>query len=411
MVHSVKIRIDRKDLFALCVNLAYFPPNIIERFSGGFNTMQRYVQILFIVIVLLLIIKKQKLSFSVSHVLWGIFCLYSFALTFILHRDVLYAYLTRVFVPIFSPILLIIYYKTEKNGLERFINCMAKYWAAIIVLNALFMLLYPHGIIQSTTGATMERANWLIGSKNNVVLPLIFAVSVLLIKYQQAERKKRLGYYFLFFLIIFELTCTGSLGVELMGGSSTGIVALAFFLVLFSFRKLLYRLKLDNYLSVGMLALLFLLVSIFVIGGTINTNSFLGALYGLLGKDPTASRRGVLWAVELSMIAQAPVFGHGFLITPFVSNMTGSYNLYLECLFRYGVVGLVLVFAAFFSYRNKRNRYGGSMESYIFWVGIACIFMCFVVSSIQWEYMVLLMELYASTRPETGSPDGGVLRA
>jgi hypothetical protein len=394
-MYSRQYKVKVKDLLALLIIFIFFPPEIIERLSDSLDTVQKYIQIAAMVLLLGMTLRKRGLNFSVAHVLWGVFCLYGLGLTVYMKTGYVYLYMIKVGVPIFSAILVCMYYKAEEGGMERLIRCMAGYWAFLIMLNALCMLLFPSGIIQSAAAATRERANWLFGSKNNIVAPMIFAACFICLAYHRSGQRGKIKYFFVLMLLVLEMVSTGEESAVFMGGSATGIVAIAVLLIFFLFWRRLSRTALMKNLSVFLVALIFLGVSALVIYGSVGSSSLLGRLFAVLGKDITASGRVTAWTTALAMVLQSPVKGYGYLYTMFSSSLSSCYNFYLDCVFRYGLIGLLILFVLFAVYKRGRGL-EQDPKAYMFLVGIICMFICGVVNTMSWVYLALLLECYSA---------------
>lgn len=406
MSYKKGLKIKSFSIFTFFLIFVFFPPNILERISSSFDDLQRYLQLLCIGILMIDLISKRNVRFSQSHIRWGLFCIYGLILTLAFEPKSTYTFFMRVGVPVFLAVLMCMFYKNRPGGMQRLIECFYHYMMMLVVVNCVMMVLFPSGIIRSSGGATVERANWLLGSKNNVVLPLIFASTFFLFHYIQSQ-KRNLGKLIVFFgMVFFNLMWAGSDGLEAFGGSATGLLALLLFFAMYiigytPIRKILMR------LSIGWYAVAFLILSAVVIIGSISENSFIGLIFGTVGKDATASSRTHIWLAAINRVRQAPIFGYGYTSKILAYDIRQTYNLFLDCIYRYGMIGLVMFISVFGSYKpQNKNEINVKMQpKYAFVVGIISMFLCSIVNTISLEYIIVLMELYVSI--QTSNEQGG----
>ena len=392
---SLHWKIRKIDVFTFFVIFVFFPPSILERLTSFSDSLQRYVQLGFIIILAVDLFVRKAVRIPKSHLRWGLYCFYGLILTLLIEPSSTYRFVLRVGLPVFLAVLLCLFYQNRPDGMTCLLNCMNTYWVLLIALNCVTMLLFPDGIIRSSGGATMERANWLLGSKNNVVLPLIFASSVFMFHFLRKPKRRLINPILFFAMVIFSMMWAGSNRVEAFGGSSTGLLALlVFFLMLFlgrfPLRKHLMR------LSVGWIAFAFCLLSAVVIWGSIHESSLIGSIFNIVGKDSTASYRTLIWADALERTMESPFWGRGYTVATLVSGFTQTYNMFLDCVYRYGLIGLSLLLFAFGSYRSPQAAPSGRriIPAYVFLAGAVSMFLCAVVNSIKLEHIIVLLELY-----------------
>ncbi len=389
---ELRIKVIKSNISIYLLILVFFPPDILERMSDSVNNLQKFIQILLLIGLAFLLIIKGSIRFKKSHFYWMAFCAYGLILTAALQPEYVYNYLVKVVVPIFSVILLFLYFMIEETDIENLLGCMARHWMTLILLNALLMLIFPNGVIQSAASATHERANWLFGSKNNVVYPLIFGGSFIAL---YGATKRKWYYTFIIAIAAIEMVCSGEEGVALFGGSSTGLVGFAMFIILFYMQGIVIRLRIINKFTFFKIGIFFFFVSMFVIYGTLSSNSGLAALFAVLGKDATASGRANAWRVALTYFFESPLVGQGYSRTLFTATLTSTYNFFLDCILRYGLLGMTFFFATLKSYSIKAADVSKNMRCYVMTVAVACLFMCGIVNTIRWEFLTFLMEFYA----------------
>lgn len=392
----MKLKIQISDILTILVVFAFFPPSIMERMSSSFDNLQRYLQLFFIAVLLINLIINEKVKFSKSHFRWGLYCLYGLILTLMMEPESTYRFLMRVGVPVFLAVLLCLSYENKSNGIEKLLKCMNFYWTTLIFLNCLMMFLFPNGIIRSSGGATAERANWLLGSKNNVVLPLIFASVIFLYNWMCDSRRRFIKLVVFFAMVFYSLMWAGSNGVAAFQGSSTGLLAFVLFFFLLFCIYFLHIRSLINKNIIGWVSVGFFCISVVVILGAISSNTFIGTLFEATGKDATASYRTFIWADAINRTMQSPIVGKGYTLEGLFRGSTQTYNMFLDCVYRYGIVGLMLLFSAFWSYKMNKNSGCANVSSskYVFLVGIISMFLCAVVNSIKLEHLIVLLELY-----------------
>ena len=390
------------DFFILVLIVVFFPPLILERMSDTLDKMKSLLQILFLLVLLFMLIKQRKLKSRPAIIAWCVFCAYGLAVTCMWQRENIYRYVIAVIIPIAYVILICMYCQSLPNGMMRLSKLMAFYWETLIVLNMLLMLAFPHGVVQSTAGSTHERANWLLGSKNNTVFPMILGVCFILHSYRYGGRRRKLFTALVIALAALEIFMSGPNGIALGAGSTTGLVTFMLLFMMYFCRNLFHRLRLDAVLTILAIALVFLLFDALLVFGSTGDQSVFSKVANLLNKDSTGSGRTVIWANSLKAWLEAPLFGSGYVFTTFSKTATGTYNFYLDCMVKYGIVGLALIFIVFYFYKRmgRINLYACFLieqESFIFMIGFICLMICGFVNTIKWQYMVMILEMYAFT--------------
>ena len=398
---KLSTKINWKDYLTVVIIFAFFPPILLERLSDTMNKLQIMLQIAMMCLLFVMIILKRQLIIR-KHTLmcWGVFCLYGLLITFFLAPNMIYPYCVNVIMPIFEVILICINYQNEENGMERLTKCMTFYWCFLILANLALLFLFPSGIIRSTAGATHDRANWLIGSKNNIVFPMVFAGTLILNSIHQGTKKKRIFHYGILLIAGYEILASGANGMSFGGGSTTGLVAYMLLFVLFAMRGIMHKTNLDARLSIIFVAVLFLIITVLLVHGATNPNSMFAKVAGMLGKDSTGSGRTEVWPEVVPLFLQSPILGNGFITRTFNGSLTSTYNFYLDLAYRYGICGICLMMLVFASYTKMGRPELYSMhldrlDSLTFMIGFICLMVCGLVNTIRWQWLAMMLELYA----------------
>lgn len=373
-------------LFWIC----FFPPQLLEAiipYSKIIFYSLQFVFFTFIAIVMIISCKTIYLSFYelsliCLSVYGGIVCL-------LFSRDMIGSYAVNYIWPIVSVSIGIRFLCI--NNKSMLIDSFRKYFVFLLYLNTFSMVLFPHGIIMSSYGASIQRAFWLLGSKNIVskTLPLFFLAIMLLF-----INNKMLGSVTMIICILV-VASMGSGGVELLSGSTTALVMSATYfalmlLLIFSNKYILKFLSIFSPVNIAILTgLLSYLIYLISQGKIKIVNTFLV----LLGKDYTFSYRNTVWKAMVSCIKENFGVGIGFqeLSLPLANIYTNQcYSFWGTLFVRMGIVGIVLwIIVFFFSYRNCELTY--CVRSIC--IALFMLMIYGLTNDFSWKYLIVLLSL------------------
>lgn len=400
-----KICIDLSEIKIFIYYMIMFPFQLTERLFPIMDTGIKILQIIVFLLCVLEIIVKKNFFVSASEIGLFLFLLWGMVSTFVRSPSEIVYYVHWTIFPFVSMIAFSKCFYLE--GFEKAVKCISKFYAISIWVNFFLMIFFPNGIIYSNVGAVAYRANWLFGSKNNIVseLPyiLMFLFYDMYIKESRGENIKIR--YITIGIMLYSFCSMGAEKVEFMGGSTTGIIAIIFFICMYGLNKLYYLGKIRGVLTIKLITVTSLLLMGVVVLISQGKIKFVDNILLLLGKNRTFSGRSYVWKEGIISIAKYPIIGIGsaqqiFHTYGYSGNMnTGLYSFWITVLVRYGVVGLLLVMAMFFSIKYKADF----QENGGFYIALGFFLMMIggLSNPIPWKtvvFMVMSLVLYQRER-------------
>ena len=397
------IYVDLWAAFYTFVAVISFLPPILENIIADIPIADNLLNIVRLFLCLMMILHslmRKTMRLTAMEIALLTFAIWGFLVTLAHEPEHLFWYSGSVGFKIVTMIFLV--NNMENGEALKCIRGIARYFTGLIWLNAMFMVMYPHGIFMSSTGAIVERSNWIFGSKNNVVM---YAIIVICVLYLDNLLYKKVFNYITFIIFTVEIACMGPRGIEIMRGSTTALFMLAFFSIAVLLRNIPVFKLFENAITVLGIALLsvFLCILIWYISlkETGILNEALNDILKIFGKDTTFSNRDIIWRIVSLSIAQHPFVGHGFQQMQFQirTNMrvASMYSFWGSVTFYYGLIGSLILFVAL--YLSEKNTVGGSDASnehrFVFKLGIAMFLVCGLMNEIYtWYCLIFLMEMY-----------------
>lgn len=196
-----------------------------------------------------------------------------------------------------AALLWICYYLTNTAAKRRvFYSVYLTVGKILLYGNVVTMLLFPDGLYRTS----VYSLNWLLGYKNTFVESIIPILTVLCLDY--FENGKRIDGSFL------ALWGAGVLSMAL-SSSATGVICIAVFS---AGAWLVWNKKYPSWLTISGAFVVYFLVNHLLITGTL-----LELLHGLitevLNRSATLTGRTSIWRAALSIAAESPLFGTGFV--------------------------------------------------------------------------------------------------
>ena len=166
----------------------------------------------------------------------------------------------------------------------------------------------------------------------------------------------------------------GSERRELMAGSTTGIIAILFFMFMYGVSKFYYLRKIRKILTIKFITIISLVLMLLVVAISQGQFRIIDDILLWLGKDRTFSGRSYVWSEAIASIWKYPILGIGseqkvFHIYGFSNSMnTGLYSVWISVFVRYGIVGVLLAIVMFFSikFETTTEETGGFYISLAF---------------------------------------------
>lgn len=390
-----KIRIDLAEFKIFAFYMIMFPFQLIERL---FPFMDSGIKILQIIVFLFCIFEIYIKGIPFLNVTeWPIylFCAWGMISTLVNTPNELTYYIHWTIFPVFS---MIVFSKCfYQYGVNKAVKCISRLYEISIWINFLLMLFFPKGIIISNVGATAYRANWLFGSKNNIVSEL---PSILMFLFYDLFLKRKKGEntfvrYITIGIMLLSFSSMGVEKVEIMGGSTTGIIAILFFLFMYGLGRMHYIGKLRGLLNVQVITVISLILMYVVVLVSQGEIRLVDEVLLILGKDRTFSGRSYVWKEAIESIMEYPFMGIGsmqriFHVYGYSNSLnTGLYSFWITVVVRYGIIGLLLVIAIFFAIRY-RSEFQESAGFYI----LLAFFLTMIgglSNPTPWKYIIFMV--------------------
>ncbi|WP_343246840.1 O-antigen ligase family protein [Diplocloster hominis] len=390
------IHIRKTDVFFLIGWFLFFAPPIFYRISGMVTSMLRYGGCAYI--ILLLLLNRKRSIYKIKPLFmkcFFVFFMWATAMVVIKSPGQITTFFYEQLMPVIGVMLLINSSVNDRHT-NKLNGLVSLYWLSVIyiVANFLTIVLYPNGIFRSNVGSSVERANWLLGSKNNQSTYLILAVLIILL-FMKKKIMSRFMQEILIIIGALSICSTGENGVEFMGGSSSGMIAIAFLLVISIFMLLEKNIPFTN-LKFRWIYLIIIAVYLLVITGstmpTIQT-----FVENVLHKSMTYNSRTLIWQQALLYIARKPFTGYGEIqiwlsvrLSSWLNGTTNIYNLILKQLFDFGIIGLILFSVSFMTLPKFDDR-----KYHIVIIGIIAFFILGLMNEIDWNYLAFFPFLIA----------------
>lgn len=172
-----KIYIDILEIKIVVYYMIMFPFQLIERLFPFMDSTLKVLQIIVFVLCILEIVIKRMPLFTTWEIPMILFTLWGGVSTCIQSPDEIFYYIHWTIFPFISMIAFSKCIYCE--GFDKVARCISRLYIIAIWINFILMLFFPEGVIYSNIGAVTYRANWLFGSKNNIVAELPYILMFL----------------------------------------------------------------------------------------------------------------------------------------------------------------------------------------------------------------------------------------
>ncbi len=333
-------------------------------FPGGLSVIHGFEKINYVfhafkilAIVLFILIEKKPSHIRGKRGIVFLSLLYGLGISFsnIIHDFDLFAFRNMVFFPAF--ILICIHYLYKKKCIFIESLCYITFFYNICEAFTVIKF-YPHGI-NNYTGyyweQTLAGAQYFFGSKNQAVFyMLLFLLTLALKEYEKKQEIiKRIYIYAVLFLI--EATVLDS---------ANTIVCILLFIVMYSlcvsgaFKRIPLLFKPQMYIWISIIV--FFAICILSLGDSMLA---IGVFVGLLGRDATFTNRTLIWKVATKHFISHPFIGAGEIgISVLNSVQTQAHNVYLDILFKYGIITFIPYFIMILKSGKKLDKYKKQFE-------------------------------------------------
>ena len=361
----MNIKFDYLKIRTFLVFSILFELPIFERLN---DTVDKIFMILHVFVILYcffeIIILRNTKKINVFFVPILIFILWAGCVICLFTNGSIMAFLKESIYPIILSCVLCycIFYKNVKKTFQA----LAQYYYLTIWLNFVCMIICPNGIIISDVGSIAPRANWLFGSKNNIVviLPIIlFVIScnkILNVK----TIIQQIFYYLTLVVLSISFSSMGDTRFELLSGSTTAIIMIVMYFIIIQAITVLRSFGHNIFLNLSMISIFSFIIMLFVVEISQLQGGFISDLVSMTGKNTGFSGRYSVWKSALNDFFTSPVYGIGMKSNIYrtyenaYSTNTSIYRFWLEFLVRYGIVGvLIFLNICFLVDKFKSNGY------------------------------------------------------
>lgn len=363
----MKVKVDFKYLLDVIIFAIVFELPIFNRISSLFSAALFIIQVTLAIVCVLVMLSKKQLHFGKYEALVGIYLIWGFVSTFIT-SSIVYVYLRSVAVPILMAV--IVCHWLFRGDYTKSIRYIAKYYAFIVWTNLFLMIVFRSGLVISSMGSIKERANWLFGSKNNIVYILPFLLLIFGID-SMVNQRKGIGKLIrngTMIALLVSFSSMGESGFSLFSGSTTAMLMMVLYfllLVIFGNEKV-QSFKIYSLISIKNISvlsiLLMLVITIVSQGSYLSNDHIVYILLKLAGKGISFSGRASVWNSAIISFWNSPIFGIGMEQKIFItynnlaSTNTSLYSFWFTILVRFGIVGLLGIVYAFSKTEDRKKR-------------------------------------------------------
>lgn len=264
----------------------------------------------------------------------------------------------------------------------------------LLIVNFITVVLFPSGMFISARGSSVERVQWLFGSKNNMSVYLAFTLAVALFSlYFEGQNGERHYWKYIVYSVmaLYPALMCGEAGIMFMGGSSSAIVGIfaliviGFYLMFVQDRKNWFLNKLVNPTTI--ITIILIAYTIVIFGESF---SLIGYVSNFLGKDVTFSHRTYVWQSALIYIRQSLLLGYGEknLLLSLGGNLeptTYLYNCLLKVTINYGLIGLGILI--FLLYRIPQIKSDNVFSSLIV-LGMSAVLIIGMMNEVDYFFLI-----------------------
>lgn len=397
MSNKFQLKLNLKEIRLFIGWFLCFTPPLLLRVSSLLASLIRYGGIIYIAF-LFVTYKPQKIRMTRKNgYFYGAFIaflIWTIGVVFFQSSKYLLSFLKSDILPMAEMVILLFLSTSSKSAIPQDkiwgLNVLHHLMWVYLIMNFLSIIFFPRGIIRSAIGASVDRANWVLGSKNNQAIYLTLIVSFICL-YNTGSNNKKWGFLGIF-VALFCAAFTGSNGIQFLGGSSVGIFSVLFILIAY----ILSDIQNKNIFNIRFIYIYLIICLVNLIVLNIRTGFFtklLSTFTGIFHKDITFSNRVYFWESVKRYIFNNPWIGYGEQQVNFLSSSvfswssesTYTYNLFLKIIFSFGFVGFALMSIIFVQLPKveKDSQYTILIASMI------CVFVNGLMNEIRFHYLFL----------------------
>ena len=400
MKKKIRLNITVEDIAFLVMWAAFFLPPSLDRASA---LLAHGITLLGYGAFLLMLLKRRN-DFPVKEDVMFIFAFLFYCMIIVILKTPgeFPVYARRYLLPAFESVFLI---RWTFGGNRRGFTYLYHVSAFYIVANFLSVLLFHDGMFKSAMGSSVERPQWLYGSKNNIPLYMILLITIAAYYYYSMSRTKL--FYLLVLMGAFSIMMSGETGFEFMGGSSTGLVGYFFVLALIAYYMYARR---TNRPALGVkwiFALILILNLILLTGLTLPGMNEL--IVNVFHKSVTFTGRTRIWATNLEAVGEHLLFGRGeegvlahVKLQKEWVNTDYTYNFAVKLLVNYGIIGLGMFIAMILKIEREKDT-----GDRILFAGFFGVLIIGLMNEIELHWLLLfplMLTMHSHALPVTMHP-------
>ena len=306
----------------------------------------------------------RKCFFDTFHLAFYLMCLWELTCTLVKTPYLVFDFISENLFQYLTVFIVLNYLLNYKNQFTNRFIYIAEYIKLSIWANFVLMIVFKNGVIQSLDSSMHLRANWLFGSKNNVVpfFPLVACILGVDMYLNKRKGIKMVIDYLTILVVILSFSSMGELGFEFLLGSTTLLAeAIIYILLLFIF-SYIRKFKLEKLFTFRTISMFSIALMLIIVRISNSTNGIVSYILSLAGKDTRFTGRYSVWNYAIEVIRESPVFGIGLEERIFrtwenpLSLNTTIYSFWLSVAVRFGIIGVLFTLYYFFSAEKYAQR-------------------------------------------------------
>lgn len=354
----MKIKINKENLISVLLFAVVCEFPIFERLSSSLGTILGIIRLIAFAYSILIIVSikgfKKSRIFNEFHFYFFLFCIIGIVSTIIKTPNQTIYYIIHYLYPYICT-LVIFEVILGYGNFNKKISAISKYLSFAVWLNFITMIIWRKGIIVSSASSMHERANWIFGSKNNIVafLPLVLCIIGMDLSLNKQKKKHILFNYLMLGITFISFSSMGSSEFQLMSGSTTAIFEMLFFLFLFFISEYIQNTKIVRLFTMRNICIFSIILMIIIVDISQGSDGIISKIVVLFGKDIGFTGRYSVWTSAIDAIKESPIFGIGMEERIFrtwnssLSENTSIYSYWLSIGVRFGILGIIANFAMF----------------------------------------------------------------
>ena len=279
------------------------------------------------------------------------------------------------------------YHHSEKT----FLKTLYFLYYSLLVINLATIYLFPDGMYENQNG--VREYNFFLGNYNNFIIYFYMASLPGYLYLKKYKGRLTLGYFLLWAVMAAAFARLRSVT------SITGMILLALYGLCLNRRFTRWVLNIKTYMAVN---LIFFLTAVW----NPSDNLFLRLITWIVGRDMTFSGRTIIWKSVKPYVQEHWLLGNGLetqevmfeKLTPI--HAVQSHNLYLEILYKNGLIGFAVIAVLLFLMLYKLKRIEDQNTRFFIeaYLGVFMLMSQFEAYSIKFVFFMIVFLYFYSSR-------------